>query len=148
MQKRRTIHEVAFRLSYDLSTQIGPSVSKLGVKPAPMQLRAMRQIWVSGESTLIDIAKTLKRDKAQVARLVDELCEINMVKREPNPNDGRSKLLKLTKKGYAFFESIEKIEAEFSEQLTIDISAKDLEIFFAVSDKLSANLREIVSREE
>ena len=145
VDKKRTIHEAAFRLSYDLSTQMAPKLSDLGAKPAPMQLRAMRQIWASGESTLLDVARTLKRDKGQVTRLIDELCAMNMVQRVPNPNDGRSKLLKLTSKGEAFFESIEKIESEFSEQLTKGISKKDLQIFFAISDQLSENLREIDS---
>ncbi|WDE05839.1 MarR family transcriptional regulator [Thalassomonas viridans] len=144
MKKKRTVHEVAFRLSYDLSTQIAPKLSKLDTKPAPLQLRAMRQIWNSGECTLLEISKTLKRDKSQITRLIDELCATDMVKREPNPKDKRSKLLKLTAKGYEFFETIEKIEAEFSAQLIEGIPQEDLDTFFAVSERLSYNLREKV----
>ncbi|WP_281557349.1 MarR family winged helix-turn-helix transcriptional regulator [Thalassomonas sp. RHCl1] len=143
MKKKRTVHEVAFRLSYDLGTQITPQLGQLAFKPAPMQLRAMRRIWSTGGATLLDIARTLNRDKSQVKRLIDELCEVELVKREPNPADKRSKILKLTNKGYDFFETIEKIEAVFSEQLTAGIPAKDLEAFFRVSDRLSDNLREL-----
>ncbi|TDF38229.1 MarR family transcriptional regulator [Alteromonadaceae bacterium M269] len=144
MDKKRTIHEVAFRLSYDLTTQIAPKLSNLKTKPSPLQLRAMRQIWTNNNSTLLDLAKTLKRDKGQVTRLVGELCDMQLVERIPNPNDGRSKLLSLTKKGHEFFTSIEKIEEEFSERLKVGISQEDLDTFFAVSDKLSENLRELV----
>ncbi|WP_020412815.1 MarR family winged helix-turn-helix transcriptional regulator [Microbulbifer variabilis] len=140
MAKNRTVHEAAFRLSYDLSLQIAPELGRLSMKLAPQQLRAMRQIWTKEESTLAELSATLKRDKGQVTRLVDELCSLDMVKRVPNPNDGRSKLLKLTKKGYKFFETIEEIEAEFSQQLTKGISKEDLKVFFSVADQLSENL--------
>ena len=46
----RTVHEVAFRLSYDMSTQISPRLGEIGAGFAPQQLRAMRLIW-SGEET-------------------------------------------------------------------------------------------------
>ena len=143
MAKKRTVHEAVFRLDYDLSLQISPKVQNLDVKLAPQQLRAMRQIWKSKESTLIELSKTLKRDKGQVTRLIDELCTLSMVERIPNPNDGRSKLLRLTDKGLQFFENIEAIEAKFSKQLTKGISKEHLEIFFQVSDHLSDNLREL-----
>lgn len=145
MKKNRTIHEVAFRLSYDLRTQIAPKLGELEIKPAPLQLRAMRQIWSTGGATLQDIAATLKRDKSQVKRLIDELVAAQLIRREPNPDDKRSKILMLTDKGSDFFASIEAIEATFSAQLTAGISEEELATFFKVSDQLSDNLRKVNS---
>ncbi len=143
MKKTRTVHEVAFRLSHDMGQQIAPRLGALGADLAPQQLRTMRLIWSGENVTLVDVADTLKRDKAQVVRLIDKLVEAGMVTREPNPDDGRSKILQLTQKGLAFFEGIEALEAEFSEKLTEGIARKDLETFFRVSDILSKNLRDI-----
>ena len=114
-----------------------------GSKLALQQLRTLRLIWSRDKTTLIDVAKTLKRDKAQVTRLVDELCKANMVTREPNPDDGRSKILKITRAGRQFFEKVEQIEEQFSKELTKGISTQELQTFFAVSDRLSDNLRDI-----
>lgn len=143
MKKTRTVHEVAFRLSHDMSLQIAPRLGELGKTLAPQQLRTMRLIWSGENVTLVDVADTLKRDKAQVVRLIDKLVEAGMVTREPNPEDGRSKILKLTPEGYAFFEGIEALEADFSEKLVEGIARQDLETFFRVSDQLSKNLRDI-----
>lgn len=143
MSKKRTIHEAVFRLSYDLSLQIMPHLKDLKIKLAPQQLRAMRQIWTSKESTLLELSRTLKRDKGQVTRLVDELCKLKMVERIPNPNDGRSKLLRLTPQGHQFFESIETIEGKFSKQMIEGISQEQLDVFFKVSDQISNNLKNI-----
>lgn len=143
MANKRSIHEVAFRLSYDIGTRIAPKIEHSKVKLAPQQMRAMREIWTRGGCTLADIGKTLKRDKGQVSRIVDELCNAGMVKRRPNPEDGRSKILEISNKGRKVFETVAAIEAEFSSRLTKGISARDLEAFFRVSDQLSDNLREI-----
>ncbi len=126
-----------------MALQIRPRLGEIGADIAPQQLRTMRLIWSRDQVTLVDIANTLKRDKGQVVRLLDELCRAGMVSRQPNPNDGRSKLLKLTEKGHRLFEKIEMIESQFSGQLTNGISTKDLQTFFDVSDRLSENLRQI-----
>ncbi len=143
MTKKRTIHEVAFRLSYDLTQQIAPHIGKLEVKPAPLQIRAMRQIWSSESTTSQDIAVALKKDKSQVKRIVDELCAMELINRAPHPTDRRSKILQLTQKGNDFFTAIEAIEATFSQQLIEGISEQDLTTFFKVSDMLTANMQKM-----
>jgi len=145
MEKKRTIHEVAFRLSYDLSLQIKPKLGQLEIKLVPLQLRAMRQIWHSDGTTLLDIAKVLRKDKSQIKRLIDELCEMELVKREPHPRDKRSKILMLTQKGHKFFAAIEEVEASFSEKLIEGIPKQDLDTFYKVSDLLSSNLQRITN---
>ena len=145
MSKKSTIHEVAFRLSHDMALQVAPEIEKFELGLTKQQMRALRLIWSNDQATLVDVASTLKRNKAQVVRLIDELCSAGMVVRKPNPKDGRSKLLSLTQKAIHFFETVEAIEAKFSEQLIDGIAPRDLDIFYSVADRLSANLREIDS---
>lgn len=141
---KRTVHEVAFRLSHDMSLQITPRLGEIGVDLSAQQMRTMRLIWASAEPvTLVDISKTLKRDKAQIVRLIDSLCRLGVVERVPNPDDGRSKILVLTQSGEDVFRRVEAIEAAFSEQLIDGIPTKDLATFFRVSDHLSRNLKDI-----
>ena len=140
---KRSVHEVAFRLSYDMSLQIRPRLGEIGVELAPQQLRVMRLIWSAGQTTLVDIAHTLKRDKSQVVRIIDELSRLGMIVRKPNPDDGRSKILVLTRKAMKFFEKIEAIESQFARELTQGIRKSDLDVFYKVSDQLSNNLRGI-----
>ena len=145
MPKKRTIHEVAFRLSHDMALQVAPEIEKFELGLTKQQMRAMRLIWAHDQATLVDVASTLKRNKAQVVRLVDELCNAGMVVRKPNPKDGRSKLLSLTQRATDFFDAVEAIEEKFSAQMTDGISEQDLATFFAVADKLSANLKDLNS---
>ena len=141
MIKNRTIHEGAFRLSYDIGAQISPSLAQSRISLPRQQQRALRRVWETEETTLADLSATLKRDKGQVARIVDELCNADLLIREPNPRDGRSKLIKLTHLGQRHLEAVEEIEAKISHKLTQGISKEELEIFFRVSDQLSENIR-------
>jgi DNA-binding MarR family transcriptional regulator len=106
-----------------------------------MKMRALRVIWSSDEATAQDIVSTIKRDKAQVARLVEDLCEQNLVERRMNPNDKRSKLLRLTDCGRDIFNKVEQIEQSFANELIEGIPKEELEVFFGVADKLSENMK-------
>ncbi|WP_310619275.1 MarR family winged helix-turn-helix transcriptional regulator [Flexibacterium corallicola] len=144
MQKKRTIHEVALRLHFDVKMQLVSRMAEVKrMEFAPQQLRAMRHIWHHGQCTSMDLVKTLKRDKGQISRIIDELCKDEMVERIPNPEDKRSRLLILSQKGYDFFAHVEAVEAEFSEAMIKNISPEELEVFFSVSDRISENLKNI-----
>lgn len=52
-----------------------------------------------GESTLSALAETLHSDKGQISRAVRELEELGLIRRTPDPADGRSSLLSATAEG-------------------------------------------------
>ncbi|MDN8549014.1 MarR family transcriptional regulator [Microbacterium sp. NM3R9] len=52
-----------------------------------------------GESTLSALAEALHSDKGQISRAVRELEELGLVRRTPDPADGRSSLLSPTPDG-------------------------------------------------
>jgi DNA-binding MarR family transcriptional regulator len=139
--RNRTIHEVAFRLTFDVQTCMSPSIAKLGIDLSAMQLRAMRAIWSKKHATAQFVVSTLKRDKAQVSRLIDELCTRKLVCRIANPEDDRSKLLQLTDAGIHIFQQIENIERRVGKKMIKDIEKSDLATFFRVADQLSENMR-------
>lgn len=139
----RSIHEVAFRLAFDMRLQIAPRSGADGVGITTHQMRIVRLVAAKDRVTLMDVVDTLKRDKAQVTRLINGMEKLGLIRRAPNPNDGRSKILVLADKGAAVIDRMAKIEAEFSKQLTRNLSTEDLETFFRVADKLSDNLKDI-----
>ena len=141
--RRRTILEVAFRLQIDVRNSLGDRLHELDIDLVPMQLRTLRAIWNADDVTAQHIVSTLKRDKAQVTRLLNELVARKLVYRLPNPNDKRSKLLKLTDEGNQIFRQIEEIEKVVFEEMVEGISDEDLQIFFKVADQLTENMRKM-----
>ena len=141
MNRTRSVHEVAFRLAFDMQTQMAGKVDDFGAELTPLKMRMLRTIWSSNKVSAQDIAQVVKRDKAQVARLVEDLCEQELVHRKVDPNDRRSKLLYLTERGEQIFSSVEEVEKAFSSQLIKGIRKSDLGVFFAVADAISENLK-------
>ena len=139
--RQKTVLEVAFRLQIDVRTVVADRMHALDTNFSQMHMRALRAIWSADNVTSQHIVSILKRDKAQVTRLVNELVELNLVYREQNPNDKRSKLLKLTKEGANIFRQIEDIEKDVVKDMLKGIETEDLETFFNVADQISENIR-------
>lgn len=55
----------------------------------------------AGDATLTDVAAHLGLTKQAASQLVEQLVRRGYVTREPNPRDGRSRLLALTQRGRA-----------------------------------------------
>lgn len=141
--RKRTVLEVAFRLQYDVRNVMGDRLHQLDIDLVPMQMRTLRIIWSADNVTSQYIVSALKRDKAQVTRLVNELVARNLVYREPNPEDKRSKILKLTDEGNQIFQQIEDIEKGVFDEMVKGINAEDLQTFFRVADQLTKNMRQM-----
>lgn len=141
--KHPAIHEAIFQLFYDIGACLYKSGELDDITLPTMELRAMRAVKTASQASPAEIASVLKRDRAQVTRLISELTEKGMLVSKPNPNDKRSRVLKLTVEGSEIFERVLAAEALVQEQLLEGIEAPDLEAFFRVSAQLSANAAKI-----
>ena len=139
------IHEAVFALGFDLKTAMSDAVKKLDIGLTAPHLRALRLIWSGDNVTSQEISQSLRRDKAQVARIVSELLNRKLVRRIENPDDKRSQFLVVTAKGSEIFESVAKIEIALQDVVLQGISAKDVATFVKVAKQVSENIRNIES---
>ena len=65
----------------------------------PPQLFVLRILWMEDEWPLKYLASVAKVSRATISGIIDTMEKNELVKRIPNPMDGRSYLVKLTKKG-------------------------------------------------
>ncbi|MFC1669293.1 MarR family winged helix-turn-helix transcriptional regulator [Spirochaetota bacterium] len=71
---------------------------------------------------------------------IDKLEKINLVKRVPNPNDRRSYVIELTKKGKEYHVQHSNYHLELTKECTRDFSKKDVEIFSKLLNEFLKNL--------
>ena len=135
------IHEAVFALAFDLKMAMSDAVKKLDIGLTAPHMRALRLVWSRENVTSQEIASTLRRDKAQVARIVSDLLGQKLVKRTPNPNDKRSQLVVVTAKGRELFDKVAEIESSLQETILDGISQKDVATFVKVAKKASENIR-------
>ena len=73
------------------------------------QCHALLEIEERGETTLVDMTKSMNLDKSTLSRTVDGLANIGLVKRVPHPSDRRFTLLTLTKQGKGIAEKLNNV---------------------------------------
>lgn len=82
-----------------------------------------------GEMRVADVAARTGFDPSTVSRLVKELARRRLVARRRNPDDGRSLLLSLAKRGEALRGDIERIQERLNHRLRSQLTEADLEGF-------------------
>jgi len=110
--------------SHQLREQIRVFIRKLGlIERSGMeccgvtlsQCHAIVEVGRKGSLSVNDLAELLNLGKSTVSKTVDKLVNGGLLVRDPDKNDRRYVVLKLTKQGQKFYESIdEQMENYFS----------------------------------
>jgi DNA-binding MarR family transcriptional regulator len=82
------------------------------------------------------IAPKMGMEATSLSRTLKTLDNMGLVVREPNPDDGRSVLLKLTKKGLDKRDLSKSFVLEFNEKVAQNIDFEKLEAFREVSETI------------
>ena len=82
------------------------------------------------------IAPKMGMEATSLSRTLKTLENKGLIVREPNPDDGRSVLLKLTTAGLDKRDLSKSFVVKFNEQVTQNIDAKKLEAFREVSESI------------
>jgi DNA-binding MarR family transcriptional regulator len=82
------------------------------------------------------IAPKMGMEATSLSRTLKTLDNKGLIVREPNPDDGRSVLLKLTTAGLDKRDLSKSFVVKFNEQVTQNIDAKKLEAFREVSESI------------
>ena len=79
-----------------------------------------------------------RMDKVTVSRAAIGLVDRGLVAREPNPDDQRSHLLKLSEQGWALYEQIAPKALDLERRIFDGIDPAELERFRAMLERLEA----------
>ncbi|USD67536.1 MarR family transcriptional regulator [Vibrio sp. SCSIO 43136] len=132
--------ENIFGFMHLLKRTMHAKVEELDLDLAPMHIRAMKIIEKHAPCTAVDIVNVLCRDKAQVTRLLKVLIDLELIEKQPNPEDKRSQFLVITDNGKAQMARFKEIEQEVIGQMTSGLSEQELDAFQAITQKMATNL--------
>jgi len=92
--------------------------------------------------TSLAVTAKLKRDKAQVARLIQDLLKSGFIQKTPNPTDKRSQLLELTDVGHHTFQEVNQAKQVMLDRLFEGITPEEQDVLLAhlmsVSERLES----------
>jgi len=110
------------------------AVRHTGLNPA--ELQALRHITYHGVCNQQELTEDLGVDKAAVARLAAGLEKKGYVVREPDPDDGRSKLMRATPAADALKSQLVSEESGFYEWLLSELTAEEAAAFAGTLERL------------
>ncbi|WP_413944706.1 MarR family winged helix-turn-helix transcriptional regulator [Bdellovibrio sp. HCB-162] len=99
------------------------------------QLGIMKLLQINGPASQISLGQDMHIDKASMVKFIDGLEKQKYVRRVPDKNDRRIKLVELTEKGLKDLQKLARIRQEIEDEFLSPLSAKEKE-----------SLREIVSK--
>lgn len=94
----------------------------------------------SGELTQKDLAEAIRRDKVYTMRIVDYLCEKDLLERKQDISDRRCQILEVTQKAKDLVPKINEAIATTDELLFHNFSKEEKDIFKNGMDKLFATI--------
>jgi DNA-binding MarR family transcriptional regulator len=100
------------------------------------QCHVLLEMETLGRTTTKQLAENLKLDKSTLSRTVDGLRKLSLVKRGDHARDRRFTILRLTKKGKAKCESLNKFNDKLYGNIFGKFSQKEREIFFQRFDDM------------
>ncbi|QXO18567.1 MULTISPECIES: MarR family winged helix-turn-helix transcriptional regulator [Vibrio] len=110
-------HHIAY-LTQCMRENITHELERQGVLLPFFQSLALHYIATHLPCTAHDVAMAIKKDKAQVTRLINELIKLELVDREQNPHDKRELILSLTESGQTLALQIKEVRRVVSARMT------------------------------
>ncbi len=105
----------------------------------PMEARALGFVARHPGSSASDLVAHSGRDKAQIARLLQQLLDRGLLAREADPEDGRRQRLALTDSGRAAQRVMGRQRQRFAAVLTTGLAADEQALLLALLARVVAN---------
>jgi DNA-binding MarR family transcriptional regulator len=134
------LSEALFSLVHSVRNNIKHEIKLLDLDLSPMHFKSLKVISMIEGCTGQKLADFMGRDKAQINRLIKELVSQELIVKEENKNDKRSQFLVLSATGREIMQMFKTIEKRVFSQMVGDISAKKIDTFIEVTQKLKNNL--------
>lgn len=91
--------------------------------------------------TAVEISERLDMDKPTISGIINRLIDKGYVDKQPNPNDKRSFILKLTKESKTKLPNLEKINNLVIYDAIEGLSHEEIEMFKDTISKIIENMR-------
>lgn len=99
------------------------------------------------DATMGELVELAGTDKASMTRTIASLVNAGLVRRKPDPQDGRVTRIELTTKGKAKAEIAKEVRDNIGTKLEHSLSASDRKAFVALTEKMIKNLNTAIQKE-
>lgn len=112
-----------------------------GLALTPEQWVVLVRLWQKDGQSQSALSESTLRDRPTMSRIIDTMEKSGLVERTVDPDDARSRLVRLTRAGKALQPKLVPVAKGLVERLERDIPEKDLELTHRTLSRMLANLR-------
>lgn len=105
------------------------------------QFGILAMLWYEEGVKQQDIADKLKRNKATITRIIENMMKRNLIVQIPDQLDKRNKLIYLTQKGKTLQKEMVESSGMIYYQALKNIDAKEIESVLVILNKMVINLK-------
>lgn len=87
-----------------------------------------------------ELVATLRRPKSTITKATDFLAREGLLRKRPNPGDGRSILVELTESGAAFVDAFDEARSAVGDVMFQGFSGEERRHFFDMLERMESNL--------
>jgi MarR family transcriptional regulator, organic hydroperoxide resistance regulator len=112
-----------------------------GLELTPEQWVVLVRLWEKDEQSQSALSASTLRDRPTMSRILDTMEKSGLVERSVDPNDARSRLVKLTRTGKSLQPKLVPVAKKLVQRLESGIAERDLETTHRTLSRMLANLR-------
>lgn len=128
------------RLTHAYTSRLREIIIEQGIPLPITHIRVLKAVCNNQHSTAHSIAVRMRRDKAQITRVLKELLDGDLIVKADNPDDGRSQLLKPTADGRKIVRKVKTLEARVMGQMTQKLKLDEVKQFILLANKMAVGL--------
>ncbi|WP_203142036.1 MarR family winged helix-turn-helix transcriptional regulator [Marinobacter mangrovi] len=136
-----SLGEPLHRLTHAYRAFMRSAVVDAGISLPITHLRVLKAIWKQERCTAQFIAQRMRRDKAQITRVLNELLGEGLIVKVENPGDRRSQLLRLTPDGESMIDRMQAVETIAMDRMTRHLKPDDVDTFITLANVMADNLQ-------
>lgn len=114
------LQQLTAELRSQFFQQLGPELPGLTAMHGRLLLMIAKEKGITAQQ----LSELLRRDKAQITRLLNDLQQAALVQRQIDPNDGRRQLLLLSEQGQQLAAQLKTKKREIASKMLADFTAQ------------------------
>lgn len=130
--------QAMLRMFEALKAQMGQSLTQAGITLSPLHLHILSHCKANPGGNQQALVQASTRDKGQIARITKELEAQGLLRRSPDPQDGRSQILDVTPTGLEACTVFEAQHAALVQRMFATVAPDQLALFTEVARTAAA----------
>jgi DNA-binding MarR family transcriptional regulator len=131
-----------FALFESMRHHMGELIQASGLALTPVHLRALDLCHTNPNCNQTQLVEQMRRDKSQIARIVQELERLRLLERKPDPLDARKQIMQVTRAGAEACELFNRLTNDLSALLFEDEEKESVKLMLKLSRRFTQRLKD------